>query len=111
MNQEKNDKWFIQKIINDLEFVIEHTKGISKEQIENDPVLLDSIMFRIIQIGENSDRLTSEFKNKHSNIPWRSIKGMRNLIVHDYGKVDLSIVFDTVNVSVPKYHSLLINIK
>lgn len=107
MDNEKNDAYYLKKIISDLMFVMEYTSGISQEQIENNPLLIDSIMFRIIQIAENNDRLSSDFKNNYSNVPWRSIKGMRNLIVHDYGTVDLSIVYDTVVKSIPEYYKIL----
>ena len=42
-------------------------------------------MFRLVQIAENSDKLTLTFKNNNASLPWREIKGMRNRIVHDYG--------------------------
>ncbi len=64
-------------------------------------------MFRLIQISENSDKLTDLFKSYHSTIPWRAIKGMRNRIVHEYGHVDLSIVYSTVKNDIPALlHSL-----
>ena len=85
MDNIKNDSYYIQKILSDLEFMIEHTKGLSKEEIQADDVLLDSIMFRIIQVAENSDRLSEKFKDIHDDLPWKDIKGMRNRIVHDYG--------------------------
>lgn len=59
-------------------------------------------MFRLIRIAENSDKLTEDFKARHSNIPWRAIKGMRNRIVHEYGNVDLSVVYDTVKYDIPQ---------
>lgn len=107
MDNIKNDSYYIQKILSDLEFMIEHTKGLSKEEIQADDVLLDSIMFRIIQVAENSDRLSEKFKDIHDDLPWKDIKGMRNRIVHDYGVVDISIVCDTVLVSVPELYSEL----
>ena len=48
----------------------------------------DSIMFRIIQIAENNNKLSDDFKNRFKNVPWLAIKGMRNKIVHNYGVVD-----------------------
>ena len=40
--------------------------------------------------------------NKYKNIPWNSIKGMRNKIVHDYENVDLSVLWGTIKESLPK---------
>ena len=109
MDNVKNDKYYIDKILVDLEFLIEHTQGLTKEDIEINELLLDSIMFRIIQISENSNKLTDEFKENNKSIPWVSLKGMRNRIVHDYGEVDYSIIIDTVLVDIPEVYELIKN--
>ena len=56
----------------------------------------------IIQIGELVSRLSDEFLELHSQIPWHAIKGMRNLHAHDYDRVDLSIVWNTLKEDVPE---------
>lgn len=101
MDNKKDNKYYLEKIITDLSFMIEHTNNLSKTEVENNELLVDSIMFRLIQISENSDRLTEDFKTNYSNVPWRAMKGMRNKIVHEYGNVDLSVVYDTVKNDIP----------
>lgn len=59
-------------------------------------------MFRLIQISENANKLSDEFKQNYAFIPWRAIKGMRNKIVHEYGSVDLGVVYDTVKEDIPE---------
>lgn len=66
-------------------------------------------MFRIIQIAENTAKLSEEFKQRNSNIPWIEIKGLRNRIVHDYGIVNLSIIYNTIIEDVPEMLKLLSN--
>lgn len=102
MDNVKTDSYYLEKIKADLKFVISHTNGISKEEMEQNELLVDSILFRIIQIAENNGRLTEAFKTQHSEVPWMAIKGMRNKTVHDYGYVDLSIVYDTVINGMPE---------
>jgi uncharacterized protein with HEPN domain len=102
MDNVKDDRYYLEKIVTDLSFVISHTKDISIADLESNEVLLDSVMFRLIQIAENSDRLTPGFKEQYSDIPWHAMRGMRNRIVHDYGEVDLSIVYDTVIHDLPE---------
>jgi uncharacterized protein with HEPN domain len=55
---------------------------------------------------EHIKSLTPEFKQIHSHIPWRNIIGLRNRIVHEYGKVDLYIVFDAVKKDIYVIHEL-----
>ena len=92
----KNDTYYVRKIVTDLQFIIYHTQNISKEELKQNEVLLDSVMFRLIQVSENSSRLTDAFKSRYNEIPWTAIKGMRNRIVHEYGDVDLSVIYDTI---------------
>ena len=71
-------------------------------------ILLDSMLFRMIQISENAKRLTDEYKELHSNIPWGAVYGMRNRIVHDYGNVDLKVVYETLKNDVPELLQMLL---
>ena len=93
MDREKNDHYYIEKIKTDLKFVIDHTNGKSTDEIESDELLIDSIMFRIIQISENNSKLSKQFVSSHKEVPWAAIKGMRNRIVHDYDGVNLSMIW------------------
>ena len=101
MNNPKTDTYYLEKIVTDLEFVVEHMTGVDKTALAQNEILLDSMMFRLIQVQENAKKLTDEFKQSHRSIPWTDIAGLRNRIVHDYGNVDLSVIFDTLTVDVP----------
>lgn len=91
------------KIIKDLSFIVAHTQELCFEEFENDEVLLDSVMFRLIQVSEKSSKLTSKFKEIHKEIPFRSLKGLRNRIVHEYGNVDLTIIYNTIKNDIPVF--------
>ena len=47
----------------------------------------------ILQIGELVGRLTDEFKVSNADIPWHRIRGMRNYVAHEYGSIDLDVVW------------------
>ena len=48
-----------------------------------------------LQIGELTNKLSEEFKSTHQQIPWRAIRGMRNVVAHEYGKIDVETVWET----------------
>ena len=101
MDNIKNDVYYVKKILKDIKFIMEKTKGITVEVLKDNEVLCDSVLFRLIQISENTVKLTQEFKDNHREIPWQAIKGMRNKIVHEYGDVELSVVHQTITEDIP----------
>ena len=107
MDNVKNDSYYVSKMLRDIRFLMEKTAKVSLEELTANEVLCDSVLFRLIQISENSGKLTAELKSRHQEIPWQAIKGMRNRIVHEYGEVDLSIVYQTVSADIPRLCQLL----
>lgn len=69
MDNVKNDYYYIQKIRQDLEFIVIHMRNVELEGLNNNEILLDSMLFRMIQISENAKKLSAEYKQGHTNIP------------------------------------------
>ena len=107
MDNVKSDAYYIKKMLKDIKFIIENTSGITLKQLEENEILCDSVLFRLIQISEYSIKLTSEFKTQHNDILWQAIKGMRNKIVHEYGDVEFDIVYQTVIEDIPQLYEKL----
>ena len=88
MDNVKTDSYYIEKIRKDLEFIVDHMRNVDIEQLNANEVLLDSMMFRMIQLSANAKKLTDEYRLTHGEIPWGAMFGLRNRIVHDYGNVE-----------------------
>ena len=102
MDNVKNDLYYANKIQEDLAFIIKHMKDVDEDELAHNELLQDSMMFRLIQISENAKKLSDDFRmREHPTIPWLAMFGLRNRIVHDYGSVDLGIVFETLKISIP----------
>ena len=54
----------------------------------------DAILYNLIIIGEAANQISNEFQEKHQTIPWSSMIGTRNIIVHGYDQVKLQIVWE-----------------
>lgn len=54
------------------------------------------------RIGESVSRLDAAFTEGHPEIPWRRMKGMRNVVAHDYGAVDPQIVWNALASELPE---------
>lgn len=97
MDNIKDDKYYAQQIVGHINAIEKYLENKSYDEFINDGQLIDAVMFRLIQIVENIKNISDEFKEKHSFIPWGKIVGFRNGIVHEYGKTDYSIVYETVS--------------
>jgi uncharacterized protein with HEPN domain len=53
-------------------------------------------------IGEAVNRLSSDFIANNPQIPIRQIKGMRNRVVHEYKEVDLKVLWEAMQKSIPE---------
>jgi len=63
----------------------------------NDQKSFDAVLMQFIVIGEAVNRLDEAFRDITSYIPWREIKGFRNIIAHDYFGVDADEVWEIIN--------------
>ena len=101
MDNVKSDSYYLDRIKRDLLFINEKMLGVTESEFEGNEVLQDSMMFRLIQVSENARKLSEKYQKDKSDIPWGDIFGLRNKIVHDYGHVDLKIVYETLCYDIP----------
>lgn len=88
MDNKKDDKYYIEKAIENINIIINYTKNKSYEEFISDGVSLDATMFRMVQMVENLNHISKEYREIRKDIKWGLIIGFRNGIVHEYGRTD-----------------------
>ena len=106
MKKQKNDSYFIQKILDDIDYILSILDGVDFDTFTNNQMMSDSTVFRLVQISENSTGLSEELKGS-MNFDWFKVSGMRNRLVHDYGNVDYRVVFLTAKNDLPILKGIL----
>ncbi len=76
-------------------------EGIDRQGFERDPMRQSAVIRQIEIIGEAAKRLSREFRAGHSEVPWREVAGMRDILIHAYDHVDLDEVWAAATVSIP----------
>jgi len=71
-------------------------RGKTRQDYDSDTALRLALTHLIQVIGEAARRVSSQFRERHTEIPLDAIAGMRSKIVHDYMNVDEDIVWDSV---------------
>lgn len=76
--------------------------GIDKQDFQSDKEKRNATLYSIQIIGEATKRLSNQFRDTNSHIPWKKIAGMRDKIVHEYNKTDINIVWEVATQEIPR---------
>ena len=98
----KNNIVYLKHIQDALEKIEEFIIGINKKEFFENDLVQSAVIRKLEIVGEDSNKVSQEFRNKHDNFPWSQMVGMRNKLIHDYFGVDLEIVLETIKKDVPK---------
>ncbi len=74
-----------------------YVAGLSHEDFMANTEKQDAVLRRLELIGEAAGRLAPETQALFPGLPFRQMRGMRNIIAHDYGEVDLDQVWNTAS--------------
>ena len=75
--------------------------GDSFKSLQSDTLYRNAVSMCILQIGELSSHLSTDFKMVYNEMPWRDIRGMRNIAAHHYGKFDVKKLWETITSDIP----------
>ena len=86
------------------------TEGMAQADFEQDKRTQQAVVMSLIVLGEAATKVMDQhpaFAEQHEQIPWRSMRGMRNRIAHGYFDINLEVVWDTVQTALPALKSQL----
>jgi len=89
------DEKKLQDILDAIE-AIEAYSVSSYDEFVEDHKTQDAILFNLIIIGEAANQISEKFQEEYFSIPWSSMIGTRNIIVHGYDQVKLQIVWEII---------------
>lgn len=95
------DRESIFDIIDSINKILNYTAGMTLAEFMVSDEKQDAVLRRILVIGEATKRLSSEFRQRHPEIPWKEIAGTRDIIVHDYNRVDAERIWDVIQNDLP----------
>ncbi len=97
----RNDWTYLRHALEAIEAIEGYLRGITFEQFAADRMRVDAVVRELEIIGEASTKLTTEFLERHADIPFRDAMDMRNFLIHEYFGVNRRIVWDTCQEDLP----------
>jgi len=101
---------FIEDILESIRLIKKYRGNLSKENLDNNQELKDSIVRRLEIIGEAVKNIPDDFKDKYPEVPWKKIAGLRDIIIHAYFNIDLDIMWDIIKEDLPDLKNKIKNI-
>jgi uncharacterized protein with HEPN domain len=98
----QRDEGYLYDILHEARTAREFVGWRTFEEFEKDKQCQYAVIRAIEVIGEAAGRISEEFREAHSEVPWRRMIGMRNRLIHGYGDIVLSTVWEVVSTSVPE---------
>ncbi len=81
--------------------IAEFIRGLDRAAFLADPKTRSATLHQLLIVGEATKRLSPEFRDRHPEIPWSEMAGMRDVLIHGYHQVDLEEVWKAASVDIP----------
>ena len=106
---------WLQDIAESITIIEKHVHGVSREEFFNNVTAQDAVIRRLEVIGEAAKNVPDEFREKHPDITWKEIAGLRDVLIHGYFGVKMNRIWDVIQDDLPdlkrKVGALLDNVE
>jgi uncharacterized protein with HEPN domain len=103
----RTDQEFLSDIREALQRITTYVAGMTYESFVADPKTQDAVVRNLEILGEATKNLSEELRAKYPSVPWRSMAGARDRLIHHYFGTNLDIVWQIATVELPQVASQL----
>jgi uncharacterized protein with HEPN domain len=103
----ERDEGYLRDMLEAVDKILVRTVSLAKNDYDRDEDRQIVFTHLVQIIGEAASRVSSEERERLSQIPWKQIIGTRHRIVHDYIHVDTDILWEIVSIHIPGLQKLL----
>ncbi len=87
---------FVADIVDAVVAIDDYTAGLTREEFFGDRLRLDAVIKNLAVIGEAAGRVPADVAETSPQIPWAKMRGMRNVVVHEYFGIDHEVLWGTI---------------
>ncbi|MDF1526925.1 MAG: DUF86 domain-containing protein [bacterium] len=97
----------IEDILEACNRIVEYVGDKTEDEFNSDPRTVDAVIRNLTVIGEAAGHIPEEIAKRYPGTPWLEMRGIRNIVVHEYFGVSLPIIWKTVQDDIPSLIPLL----
>ena len=103
----RDERLYIKDIHECCQRILDYSKALDYGKFCKDQRTVDAILHNLLVIGEATKNLALRFLEKHPAIPWKKIKGLRDIIAHQYFGIDYPLIWDITINKIPQLEKIL----
>jgi uncharacterized protein with HEPN domain len=97
----RDQKLYLTDVLAAIESIERFIEGMSFEDFQQDDKTASAVIRKFEIIGEASRNISDNVKQRHPEVPWREMAGMRDRLIHGYFGVDYNLVWSTIKNRLP----------
>lgn len=94
--------FYLEDMRESMRRILEYTDGLSFDEFKSSNLKTDAVIRNLEIIGEASKNVPDKIKKSYSEIPWKQMYGLRNLVVHEYFGIDYENIWKIISDDLPK---------
>ncbi len=110
MNPKRQYFDFFNDILESIKKIEQFTTGMNYSQFETDDKTSFAVIRALEIIGEAAKAIPKKIKEKHHELPWKEMAGLRDKLIHVYFGVNLEVVWETIEEDIPKLKPIITQI-
>jgi len=97
----RNSEDYLQDILDAISAAQQFVTGMTFNEFEQDQKTIFAVTRAIEIIGEAAKNVSLDLQSQYPELPWKSMAGMRDKLIHHYFGVNLTVLWDTVQQDLP----------
>ncbi len=92
---------YLEDILKAIRSIDKYTKDLTFQKFKRNNLVVDAVVRNLEIIGEAAKNIPANIRKKSSDIEWKKISGLRDILAHEYFGVDMEILWDIITNKLP----------